>query len=139
LCLDIAYYLVILYSSTKYHYVVGIPYHRKESLLENITEMLKGTLEGCVLEIINRGSTYGYEIAQQLHALGFTDVVEGTVYAILIRLERNGLIRSEKKPSELGPPRKLHSLTSSGHEELALFWGKWEFVSSRINILKEQK
>ena len=43
------------------------------NVLENLTEMLKGVLEGCVLEIINRGETYGYEITRRLNALGFTD------------------------------------------------------------------
>jgi len=43
--------------------------------MENITEMLKGVLEGCVLEIISRGETYGYEITHQLRELGFNDVV----------------------------------------------------------------
>ena len=55
-------------------------------ITENIREMLKGILEGCVLEIISREDTYGYEITRQLNALGFEDVVEGTVYTILIRL-----------------------------------------------------
>ncbi|HEL1654887.1 TPA: PadR family transcriptional regulator [Streptococcus suis] len=53
--------------------------------MENITEMLKGILEGCVLEIISRKTTYGYDITRQLNTLGFTDVVEGTVYTILVR------------------------------------------------------
>lgn len=56
--------------------------------MENLTEMLKGILEGCVLEIIGRGETYGYEITKQLNAMGFKDVVEGTVYTILVRLEK---------------------------------------------------
>ena len=60
-------------------------------ITENIREMLKGILEGCVLEIISREDTYGYEITRQLNALGFEDVVEGTVYTILIRLEKNKL------------------------------------------------
>jgi DNA-binding PadR family transcriptional regulator len=54
--------------------------------------MLKGVLEGCVLEIISRGATYGYEITRRLNALGFTDVVDGTVYTILVRLEKNQLV-----------------------------------------------
>ncbi|MDR0298940.1 MAG: PadR family transcriptional regulator, partial [Streptococcaceae bacterium] len=58
--------------------------------MQDITEMLKGSLEGCVLEIIGRGETYGYEITQTLRELGFTDVVEGTVYTITMRLEKNG-------------------------------------------------
>ena len=105
--------------------------------MENITEMLKGILEGCVLEIIHRDDTYGYEITRQLNELGFTDVVEGTVYAILVRLEKNKLVNVQKKPSELGPPRKFYSLNGAGREELHVFWRKWEFISSKINELKE--
>lgn len=78
--------------------------------LENVTEMLKGVLEGCVLEIISRGETYGYEITQQLRELGFADVVEGTVYTITMRLE--------KKRSTVGPPRKFYTLKPAGIEQL---------------------
>ncbi len=106
--------------------------------MENLTEMLKGVLEGCVLEIISRGDTYGYEITRKLNALGFSDVVEGTVYTILLRLEKNNLVQITKKASDLGPPRKFFSLNSAGRDELRRFWGKWEFVSSKINELKEK-
>lgn len=107
--------------------------------MENLTEMLKGVLEGCVLEIISREETYGYEITRRLNALGFTDVVEGTVYTILVRLEKNKLVDIEKKPSDMGPPRKFFKLNEAGREELRLFWEKWEFVGSKINELKEMK
>ena len=106
--------------------------------MDNITEMLKGVLEGCVLEIISRKATYGYEITQQLRTQGFTDVVEGTVYTILVRLEKNELVSIEKKPSEVGPPRKFYSLTKSGKQELGAFWQKWDFVSSKINELRSK-
>lgn len=105
----------------------------------NLTEMLKGVLEGCVLEIISRNEIYGYEITRQLNRLGFTEVVDGTVYTILVRLEKNGLVEITKRPSEIGPPRKFYKLNDAGREELQLFWGKWEFVESKINQLKEDK
>jgi len=108
-------------------------------VLENLTEMLKGVLEGCVLEIISRKETYGYEITRRLNALGFTDVVDGTVYTILIRLERSKLVVIIKKPSDMGPPRKFFTLNDAGREELRRFWEKWEFVSSKIIELKETK
>ncbi|WP_281278463.1 PadR family transcriptional regulator [Paenibacillus zeisoli] len=101
--------------------------------------MLKGVLEGCVLEIISRNETYGYEITRQLNALGFADVVEGTVYTILVRLEKNKLVEITKKPSDMGPPRKFFAINEAGREELRKFWGKWEFVSSKINELKGEK
>jgi len=108
-------------------------------MLENLTEMLKGVLEGCVLEIISRNETYGYEITRRLNALGFTDVVEGTVYTILIRLEKNKLVEITKKPSDMGPPRKFFAINDEGREELRKFWEKWEFLSSKINELKETR
>lgn len=107
--------------------------------MENLTELLKGVLEGCVLEIISREMTYGYEITRRLNALGFTDVVEGTVYTILLRLEKNKLVCVEKKPSALGPPRKFYALNEAGREELHRFWAKWEFVASKIQELKGEK
>ncbi|MFC0852380.1 PadR family transcriptional regulator [Halalkalibacter oceani] len=100
--------------------------------------MLKGVLEGCVLEIISRQETYGYEITRQLNALGFSDVVEGTVYTILVRLERNKLVEVSKKASDMGPPRKFFVLNEAGREELQRFWKKWEFVSEKINQLREE-
>lgn len=105
--------------------------------MDDLTEMLKGTLEGCVLEIIGSEETYGYAITRRLNELGFTDVVEGTVYTILLRLERNKLVQVTKRPSGVGPPRKFYALNDTGLEELAKFWTKWQYVSSRIDKLKE--
>lgn len=107
--------------------------------MENITEMLKGVLEGCILEIISDEETYGYEITKRLNELGFTDVVDGTVYTILVRLEKNKLVESTKRPSDMGPPRKFFTLNDAGREELKKFWAKWEFVSTKIDQLKEKK
>lgn len=106
--------------------------------MENITEMLKGVLEGCVLQIISKEEIYGYEITKRLNELGFTEVVDGTVYTILIRLEKNGYISSVKKKSEIGPPRKFYSLTASGKTKLEQFWINWEFISNKLEILKEK-
>lgn len=105
--------------------------------MENITEMLKGVLEGVILEIISREETYGYEITKQLNSMGFTDIVEGTVYTILIRLEKKKLVNVTKRKSELGPMRKFFTLNAQGEEHLELFWQKWNFVSNQINSLME--
>ncbi|MEG0621107.1 MAG: PadR family transcriptional regulator [Raoultibacter sp.] len=105
--------------------------------MENTTEMLKGILEGCVLEIIGRGQTYGYEITRRLRSLGFDEVVEGTVYTILIRLEKNALVTVEKQASPQGPPRKFFTLNDAGREELHKFWKRWDFMSEKMNQLKE--
>jgi PadR family transcriptional regulator, regulatory protein PadR len=72
-----------------------------------------------------------------LNKLGFADVTEGTVYTILLRLERRRLVDISNRPSELGPPRKFYALNDRGRLELGAFWSKWNFVSSRIEELKE--
>lgn len=107
--------------------------------MENLTEMLKGVLEGCVLEIISREETYGYEILKKLNALGFEDIVEGTVYTILLRLEKNKLVDITKKPSDIGPPRKFYMLNEAGKKELEAFWGKWDFITKKLSLLKEDQ
>ncbi|MFF1817732.1 PadR family transcriptional regulator [Kribbella sp. NPDC058245] len=105
--------------------------------MDGLTEMLKGTLEGCVLEIIGAEETYGYAVTRRLNELGFADVVEGTVYTILLRLEKNALVQVTKRPSEQGPPRKFYTLNDAGRAELATFWAKWDYMTTRIDKLKE--
>ena len=85
------------------------------------SQMLKGTLEGCILGIISRREVYGYEISQQLRSFGFGDISEGTIYPLLLRLEKNGLITATYRDSEQGPRRKYYSLTPSGHQEFSQF------------------
>jgi PadR family transcriptional regulator PadR len=105
--------------------------------MDGLTEMLKGTLEGCVLEIIGAEETYGYAVTRRLNELGFADVVEGTVYTILLRLEKNALVQVTKRPSEQGPPRKFYTLNDAGRAQLATFWAKWDYMTTRIDKLKE--
>jgi DNA-binding PadR family transcriptional regulator len=100
--------------------------------------MRKGVLEGCVLEIIGRGETYGYEITRRLNAIGFADVVDGTVYTILIRLEKNRLVNTERRPSDLGPPRKLFTLSEDGRAELRRFWERWDFLAATLHQFREE-
>jgi PadR family transcriptional regulator PadR len=104
--------------------------------MEGLSEMLKGVLEGIVLEIISREEIYGYAIARRLSALGLPDVAEGTVYALLVRLERNRWVLTAKKPSDIGPPRKFYTLSDRGQQELVAFWARWNFLSGRMDILK---
>ena len=106
--------------------------------MKNLTEMLKGILEGVILEVISRGETYGYEITKTLQDLGFNEIVEGTVYTILIRLEKKELVNIVKRKSEVGPMRKFYSLNDAGKKELAYFWEKWGFITERLTRLKEQ-
>jgi PadR family transcriptional regulator, regulatory protein PadR len=106
-------------------------------MAKQITEMLKGVLEGIVLGVLANRSAYGYEITAWLREQGFTDIAEGTVYALLVRIEQRGLVVVEKVPSEKGPPRKVYSLSGSGREHLAEFWRTWSFLAERIEQLHE--
>jgi PadR family transcriptional regulator, regulatory protein PadR len=102
-----------------------------------VTEMLKGTLEGIVLAILSGRPTYGYEITAWLREQGFSDIAEGTVYALLIRVEQRGFVDVEKVPSEKGPPRKVYSLNAQGREYLDEFWRTWSFLAQRLEQLRE--
>ena len=103
---------------------------------KQVTEMLKGTLEGIVLAILAGRSAYGYEITAWLREKGFSDIAEGTIYALLIRIEQRGLVDVEKVPSEKGPPRKVYSLNALGREYLEEFWRTWSFLAERIEQLQ---
>lgn len=102
------------------------------------TEMLKGTLEGVVLAILSGRSAYGYEITAWLRDQGFSDIAEGTIYALLVRIEQRGLVDVEKVPSEKGPPRKVYSLNAQGRDHLDEFWRTWSFLTERLNQLRSE-
>ena len=104
---------------------------------KQMTEMLKGVLEGIVLGILARRPAYGYEIAAWLRERGFTDIAEGTVYALLIRVEDRGFVDVEKVPSEKGPPRKVYSLNAQGRQYLKEFWRTWSFLAERLEELQK--
>jgi PadR family transcriptional regulator, regulatory protein PadR len=103
------------------------------------TEMLKGVLEGIVLAILAGRSAYGYEITASLREQGFSDIAEGTIYALLVRIEQRGLVDVEKVPSEKGPPRKVYSLNAHGRDALGEFWRTWSFLTERLEQLRERE
>jgi PadR family transcriptional regulator len=104
---------------------------------KQMTEMLKGTLEGIVLAILCVRPAYGYEITAWLRERGFSGIAEGTVYALLVRIEQKRLVDVEKIPSEKGPPRKVYSLNAQGQEYLEEFWRTWSFLAERLEQLHE--
>ncbi len=105
---------------------------------KQMTEMLKGTLEGVVLAILAVRPAYGYEITAWLREQGFADIAEGTVYALLVRVEQRGLVDVEKVPSEKGPPRKVYSLNANGRDYLGEFWRTWSFLAERLDQLRQE-
>lgn len=106
---------------------------------KQMTEMLKGTLEGIVLALLTEQPAYGYEITTRVRDHGFTDIAEGTIYALLVRIEQKNLVDVEKVPSEKGPPRKVYTLNATGQTELEEFWKTWDFLKTRIEQLNTNK
>src|SRR5699024_732995 len=104
------------------------------------TQMLKGIIDGCILSIINEKEVYGYELAEKLEQYGFEDFREGTIYPLLLRMQKEHLITSTLKKSTSGPKRKYYSLTEKGKEELEHFTQRWNKLESSVNqILKQRK
>lgn len=100
------------------------------------SQLLKGSLEGCVLRIIDiEKETYGYEIARILKENGFEDISEGTLYPLYTRLQKNGLIAATMHKSDLGPMRKYYSLTDKGKKELEDFIDTWNYLTKCIHSI----
>ncbi len=99
-------------------------------------QLLRGILEGCVLSIISRGETYGYEIIAELEKNGFENLLEGTLYPVLTRLEKKSLVSCRKEKSPFGPIRKYYSITEEGLENLEEFKENYKKITaSADNIL----
>ena len=81
-----------------------------------ITQLRKGILELAVMGVLYSERHYGYSLVRVLSESGSVSLKEGTVYPILARLDRDGLVRSEWVESDQGPPRKYYALTSSGRQ-----------------------
>ena len=96
------------------------------------SQLLKGILDGCVLAIIEREEVYGYELSQKLQHFGLKDISEGTIYPVLLRLQKSKWVVGTMRPSDSGPNRKYYSLTAEGQENLELIRSEWESLSSPI-------
>jgi PadR family transcriptional regulator PadR len=101
--------------------------------MADTTQMLKGILDGCLLAIIKEGETYGYELAAKLESYGFHSFSEGTIYPLLLRMQKEGLVRATLRKSTAGPKRKYYSLTEKGEQELNDFIKRWEQLSNAVN------
>ena len=99
------------------------------------SQLMRGTLEGCILKVITMKPTYGYEIMEKLVCHGFDDVREGTIYPLLVRLEKKKLITSETKPSPLGPSRKYYTITQNGSEMVNSFTAYWDSISKAVKSI----
>jgi PadR family transcriptional regulator PadR len=100
--------------------------------------MLKGLLEGSLLALIAKGETYGYEMTEKLKEYQFAVVSEGSIYPVLMRLEKNNFVISTKRASPSGPKRKYYSITDEGLKELDRFKEYWEQLSFGVDSLLQE-
>ncbi len=100
------------------------------------SQMRKGMLEYCVLLILNRQACYANDIINKMKEADLI-VVEGTLYPLLTRLKKDGLLSYEWQESTQGPPRKYYCLTTEGTNALAEMETTWESLIRTIETLKK--
>ena len=100
---------------------------------ERPAEWLRGLLDVCVLAVIGQGPTYGYRIASALTTAGLGDVKGGTLYPLLSRAERDGLVATHWEAGDGGPGRKFYRLTAAGRRRLDELTGQWRSFSTIID------
>ncbi len=104
------------------------------------SQLLKGVLENAILMIIARGETYGYALMQQLAEAGLGAIPEGTVYPLLLKLQRNGLIVAERHASTTGPDRKYYQVTTAGRAQVTAFLPEWrQLVEAMTALIRKEQ
>jgi PadR family transcriptional regulator, regulatory protein PadR len=97
------------------------------------SQLLRGVLDLCLLAVMGDGPAYGYEMTKRLRARGLSIVGEGSIYPLLGRLERDGLVKTHRAASNGGPPRKYYSLSPEGERGLAAGVGEWRATRDAVD------
>lgn len=104
---------------------------------ERRSQWLRGVLDLCLLALLADGESYGYELAKSLLAAGIGPVQGGTLYPVLLRLQKTGLVTAQWNVGESGPARKYYRLTDAGRTTLAGSTHDWHQFSDQVNGLLE--
>ena len=99
------------------------------------TELLRGVLDLCLLAVMNEGPAYGYEMARRLRDRGLSTVGEGSIYPLLGRLERDGLVETFRSASNGGPPRKYYRPSGAGRLALAMGVSEWRATRDAVDAV----
>ncbi len=102
------------------------------------TQLRKGVLELCILNVVGQARVYGYHIVKKLRDIDALVVREGTVYPILSRLKRDGLVSTTLEESSEGPARKYYELTTRGERLCTEMNAYWDVLTHGVNTLKEE-
>ena len=99
------------------------------------TELLRGVLDLCLLSVIEDEPAYGYEMTKRLRERGLSIVGEGSIYPLLGRLEREGLVETRRVESNGGPPRKYYSASREGKKALAAGVTEWQAARDAVDAV----
>jgi PadR family transcriptional regulator PadR len=98
-------------------------------------ELRRGVLEYCVMALVRDEESYGFDIVRALSAAGNLLTSEGTIYPLLGRLRRDGLVTTTWRESASGPPRRYYRLTADGRRALDAFAGDWRRFTAAVDAL----
>ena len=99
------------------------------------TQLLRGVLDLCLLAVMEEGPAYGYEMTKRLRARGLAIVGEGSIYPLLGRLEREGLVETNLAASNGGPPRKYYRPSAEGRRALAAGVSEWRAARDALDAV----
>src|SRR5205823_5828184 len=99
------------------------------------SQILRGLLDLCLLSVMRDGPTYGYEMTKRLRERGLMVVSEGSIYPLLGRLERDGLVKVERASGNGGPPRKYYRPSAAGARALAQGVAEWEAIRDAVDAV----
>jgi len=99
------------------------------------SELLRGVLDLCLLAVMQEGPAYGYEMTKRLRARGLSIVGEGSIYPLLGRLERDGLVETHRAASDGGPPRKYYRPSREGRRALASGVSEWRAARDAVDAV----
>jgi PadR family transcriptional regulator, regulatory protein PadR len=100
-----------------------------------LTQMRRGTVEFCVLALLRDEERYGFDIVKELSAADGLITSEGTIYPLLTRLRKDGLVASSWHESPSGPPRRYYRLTDKGATALTEFVAEWRRFRAGVDRL----
>ena len=104
-----------------------------------LAQMRKGTLQYCVLALLADEERYGFDLVRSLAETDGMVTSEGTIYPLLSRLRRDGLVETTWRESTSGPPRRYYSLTAAGRAALAAFKDEWGRFRDAVDHYVERK
>jgi PadR family transcriptional regulator PadR len=99
------------------------------------SQMLRGVLDLCLLAVVIDEPAYGYEMTKRLRDRGLAIVGEGSIYPLLGRLERDGLVETYRAASNGGPPRKYYRPSGAGRVALAMGVSEWRAARDAVDAV----